>query len=523
MYRDRRSAKRFNSAYSGPQNMQYAYYHEEDDASFQLVHTTKTPKPLHQRGKLNRMNQKLNQARRQQQAQQAQQLTRLGKGRERDRHQQIRKWQKHLKQRYDHRQHNQNPHFKYREASVSVRPSWKVLEEMEFSWLTKLMLSGIGEGRDVYRCGTMEYFDKTFQSVTCKNERPLRRVNRIFHTVWTTDDPVIRSLAMKKFITGMVEGADVSKVRVYTTDAIMSTLMCATRSINSWDIVVHKIDDIVFLDKRGTEFFHIPVNETAADPPHDEASSINSPRNLALEATYINHNFSQQVLKADGKKVSFENPNPFAAEDGSDTHELASVGYRYRQFQIGEDVGLIVRCEHDGVLTGSNGETQYINVKALNEWDSQYPGNIDWRQKLDSQRGAVLAHELKNNSCKLAKWTLQSILAGSHQIRFGYVSRVNSKDTTKHVILGTQQFRPKEFADQINLNMDNAWGILRYIVDTCLKLENGKYLFLKDPQKSVLRLYDIPDDSFDSDDSEYSDQDAVPSGYKSSENLKEES
>lgn len=39
---------------------------------------------------------------------------------------------------------------------------------MEFSWLTKLMLSGIGEGRDVYRCGTMEYFDKTFQSVTCK-------------------------------------------------------------------------------------------------------------------------------------------------------------------------------------------------------------------------------------------------------------------------------------------------------------------------------------------------------------------
>lgn len=83
--------------------------------------------------------------------------------------------------------------------------------------------------------------------------------------------------------------------------------MCATRSINSWDIVVHKIDDIVFLDKRGTEFFHIPVNETAADPPHDEASSINSPRNLALEATYINHNFSQQVSVERGFLVHVDN------------------------------------------------------------------------------------------------------------------------------------------------------------------------------------------------------------------------
>ena len=39
------------------------------------------------------------------------------------------------------------------------------------------------------------------------------------------------------------------------------------------------------------------MSETAAEPPQDEGSSLNSPRNLALEATFINHNFSQQVLK----------------------------------------------------------------------------------------------------------------------------------------------------------------------------------------------------------------------------------
>ena len=56
-------------------------------------------------------------------------------------------------------------------------------------------------------------------------------------------------------------------------------------------------------------------------------------------------------------------------------------------------------------------------------------------------------------------------------------------DSSKHSILGTQQFRPKEFATQIALNMDNAWGILRCIIDTCMKLNDGKYLILKDPLK----------------------------------------
>ncbi|OQR79284.1 eukaryotic translation initiation factor 3 subunit D isoform 2 [Tropilaelaps mercedesae] len=509
-YQDRRSVNKYSSQFGG-QGSQYAYYHDEDDSSFQLVDTSKAHKPLHQRGRFSKMNQRLNQRQRQQHKQQLQQmqvLSRAGKGRERERIQQVRKWQKQMRQKYENRQGNQNNQIKNREASVSVRPTWKVLEEMDFPRLGKLSLPGIEEPRDVYRCGTMEYFDKSFQNVNCKNERPLQRVNRVFHTVSTTDDPVIRSLAMKKSIEGMVENADVSKVRVYTTDTIISTLMCATRSVNSWDVVVHKIDDIVFLDKRNTEFDHIPVNETAAEPPHDEGNSINSPRNLALEATYINHNFSQQVLKSDDEKVSFENANPFTSESVSSgaKGELASVGYRYRQFDLGDGIGLVVRCEHDGVMTGPNGEIQYINIKALNEWDPRYSGGIDWRQKLDSQRGAVLANELKNNSCKLAKWTVQAILAGSQQIKFGYVSRVHVKDTSKHVILGTQQFRPKEFADQINLSMDNCWGVLRYVVDTCLKLDNGKYLFLKDPNKPVVRLYDIPNDSFESDEDDSSDE-----------------
>lgn len=122
---------------------------------------------------------------------------------------------------------------------------------------------------------------------------------------------------------------------------------------------------------------------------------------------------------------------------------------------------LVTRCEHDAIVQTPNGELQFLTIKALNEWDSKLANGVEWRQKLDTQRGAVLANELRNNACKLAKWTVQALLAGSDQIKFGYVSRAHVRNSSKHVILGTQQYKPHEFATQINLNMDNAWGILR--------------------------------------------------------------
>lgn len=70
---------------------------------------------------------------------------------------------------------------------------------------------------------------------------------------------------------------------------------------------------------------------------------------------------------------------------------------------------------------------------------------------------------------------------------FRYVSRYHVKDSARHVILGTQQFKPNEFASQINLSMENAWGILRCVIDICRKLDEGKYLILKDPNKVSCR------------------------------------
>ncbi|XP_074036044.1 eukaryotic translation initiation factor 3 subunit d1 [Leptinotarsa decemlineata] len=474
-FQDKKYASKYASQFGS--GSQYAYYHEEDESTFHLVDTTRIQKPPYQRGRF-RANQRNMRGRGGRGNAQGGGMQSLGKGmkaRDTYKRSQVKRWGQ------------GRPQIKIRDASVTVRPDWSTIEEMDFPRLGKLSLPGIKDGDDILCCGELEYYDKTYDRVNVKNEKALQSVNRIFHTVTTTDDPMIRKLSK-------TEG------NVYATDAILATIMCCTRSNYSWDIVIEKIGDKLFFDKRdNTEFDLLTVNETSVEPPQDDGNSLNSPRNLALEATFINHNFSQQVLKAGNNepRYKFDNPNPFISEE--EEGEIASVAYRYRKWDLGGGVILVARCEHDAVVQSPNGELQFLSIKALNEWDSKLANGVEWRQKLDTQRGAVLANELRNNACKLAKWTVQAILAGSDQIKFGYVSRVHVRDNSKHVILGTQQYKPHEFATQINLNMDNAWGILRCIVDIIMKQKDGKYLIMKDPNKPMIRLYDIPDNTFESD------------------------
>ena len=66
----------------------------------------------------------------------------------------------------------------------------------------------------------MEFYDKAYDRVNVKSERQLKRIDRIFHTVTTTDDPIIRKLTKTQ-----------SDVNVFATDSILATLMCCTRSV----------------------------------------------------------------------------------------------------------------------------------------------------------------------------------------------------------------------------------------------------------------------------------------------------
>ncbi len=210
--------------------------------------------------------------------------------------------------------------------------------------------------------------------------------------------------------------------------------MCSTRSVYPWDIVIVRQGNKVFLDKRDNAALDmVTVNENAADAPLETADGskdgINQPPALAEEATYINHNFANQVvLENESKKVEMAHENPFynAAEE---TEPPASKAYKYRRFDLStseeDPMYLVVRTELDAVQRNAiSGEDQFLVVKALNEFDNKAQGSgsaLDWRTKLVSQRGAVVATEMKNNSVKLARWTVQSILAKADLMKLGLV------------------------------------------------------------------------------------------------------
>ena len=82
------------------------------------------------------------------------------------------------------------------------------------------------------------------------------------------------------------------------------------------------------------------------------------------------------------------------------------------------------------------------------------------------------------------------------------MSRLNPRSNDKHVILGVIGWKPRDFANQMNLSVSNGWGVVRTIADMCQARGDGKFVLVKDPNKSILRLYEVPAGSLDEDEDE---------------------
>ena len=298
-----------------------------------------------------------------------------------------------------------------------------MLEEIDFNRLAKLNLE-TSTGEDIDSYGFLYYYDRLYDKPAVKNtERKLNVVDRASYNVTTSQDPVMQELAEK------------DEATIFATDNILSMLMCAPRSVYSWDLIITRHGNKIFLDKRdGSSLDMVSVNENAADAPLEASEgnkdTMNFPGALALEATFINHNFANQVvMESETAKIDMAHDNPFYNPEESEP--LASKAYKYRRFDLSlekdeDPLHLIVRTEIDAVVKNNiSGEDQLLTVKALNEFDHKAQGSggaLDWRTKLTSQRGAVVATEMKNNSCKLARWTTQSILARADVMKLGYAA-----------------------------------------------------------------------------------------------------
>lgn len=376
--------------------------------------------------------------------------------------------------RYGDRFYNSN--YWFRKPSVLVRETWKLIRELDYQKLLRMRVATEPTATDIYSAGAVMAYDRAYDYVRVRDSRPLKASNHVFHKVPTCDDPIIRE--------------NTNRARVFASDSILCALMTGTRAVAPWDILVHRVADLLFLDKRpDAELEMLTVSETASDPLFDQ--QLNSPMALALEATSINQNYSQQCL-LQGSLKQMPNKNPFFQ---GTTASMPSVAYKYRVFDLA-GLKLLVRCEFDAYNAADGG---CVQVKSLLEWGTKAT-MFGWRDELETLGGAVLATEIKNNSCKFARWAAQAVLLGGSTLKLGFVSRNNYASNKEHSILGSVSVASSDLVAQIGFKLDNAWGIVHQLCTSLLELPEGKYILMKDPQKAAIRLYNVPDSNINSED-----------------------
>jgi translation initiation factor 3 subunit D len=171
-------------------------------------------------------------------------------------------------------------------------------------------------------------------------------------------------------------------------------------------------------------------------------------------------------------------------------------------------MNIAVRCEVDGLIN-RQGKNQLLSIRTFNQ-GVVGPSDVDWKRKLEHQSAAALAMEVKNNSNRVARWTLSALLADSEVLKVGFVARASPKDNHNHILLCTQMQKPRDLAAQLSINMNNCWAIVKAIIDLCFKLNKDKYVLMKDPNKQLLYLYEVPANAFAMADDDEEDEDERP-------------
>lgn len=139
------------------------------------------------------------------------------------------------------------------------------------------------------------------------------------------------------------------KADIFTTDVALAALMSAPKAQFAWDVLIRKVDGLLFIDKRAEENMldWQTISETAQ--PEFQATddeTVNGTRQLMAEATLLNKSFINAARKKDSAPV------PMSANDKQDPHlEVESqiinrVGYVYKLWKTKKvpTKRIVVRC-----------------------------------------------------------------------------------------------------------------------------------------------------------------------------------
>lgn len=350
------------------------------------------------------------------------------------------------------------------------------MEEVEFSRISKLQFDP--EIPQVLASGgSVGFYNKTFDRLTTKSSKHVSIEDAIQTSYLPlSSDPVISKLVNE--IQGTV---------AFMSDSAAALLMATPRSVNPWDLIAKRVSpNAIIVDQRDEiqisspfSLEHILVGESANDSPTDERDAFNSAQNLAIEATRINNIMPSIICSSESHLCV-----------GKDCSVPTGLAYKYFKWSMGEDKSLVIRSLVNAATRVGSREELTI-VKSILEFDSsRNGGNLDWRSKLDNQRGAILANEIKNNNAIFARWVFQAYLAQVENIKLAYVSRISPKDRVHHELLALQDIEPYELATQMNLDTANGFGILKALFDLLTKSKDSVAI-VRDPVKPILRLYNV--------------------------------
>jgi translation initiation factor 3 subunit D len=392
------------------------------------------------------------------------------------------------------REAQQAQHYRSVTTSIAVKPDWRKVASFPFKNLNSMNLdtADLPTVEDIKFCGTLESYDKRFDRITTKTPVSLKATNRTYIDSTTTEDPIIGNLPD--------QSAKDDFVRLYATDQILALLVSASRTVYTWDIVIRKIGNNIYLDKRpgipSIDLLTVNENSVRDAPSVDERDkkNINSAMVVSQEAADVNANFVQLVLNPKAR-VELAESSPFSDVDAE---EQAPVGYRYRRWTFkNSKMVLIARTEVDAVVdsTVPANERKYMTIKSMNEYfGAHVPSN--WRGQLDSQRSAILLTEYKNNAAKMTRFAVQALLAGTDVMKVGFISRVKPTSKTQHSVLGTETYLPASLARTVKLESRNMWGVIQGVMSIVAKQEgDGVFVLLHPPNKQQLELYHVNDEA----------------------------
>lgn len=368
-----------------------------------------------------------------------------------------------------------------REPSVIVSSEWRIIEEIEFNRLAKLQLDP-DDSIPIKTVGSTFYYDKAADKIDTRQEKLISTPSNSPVRV------ILPPVEEDKIMLGIARDEN---IQIIAPDHIAALLMAAPRTTLPWDVLIKRRGELVILDSRlDCDIDLLPVNETSPDaPPDDRASAdtINSASSLARETARLALNIPSVLTKADDTLAKFDVAPQLSKDE--------NVAVRYAKLDLGDGAVMLVRSHISSVLRGTRNDENDIpmHMAALLEYEHKGASGMDWRLKLDNQRGAVFAHEIRNHGAALARIVFKALLSAIEHIKLAYFSRVSVKDTTRHALLGVHEFEPYELANQMNLNVPNGFGVLRTLIDLCRRLPtNCDYILMRDPNKATLRLYKLP-------------------------------